>query len=63
MQITNNDIFYCYNKRLFTFIREIKGIDCLTIGKHPVTNKIYSMFVKSKELQMAIDEYKSLTKK
>jgi hypothetical protein len=63
MRITNDDIFYCYNKRLFTFIKEIKNIDYLTIAKHPVTDKIYSMFIKSEELQMAIDEYKSITKK
>jgi len=54
----NNDFFFCYNKSLFTFIKDVKGIDYITIAKNPTTNKTFSMFYKSPELQICLDEYK-----
>ncbi|MBT2656637.1 hypothetical protein J7E81_15565 [Bacillus sp. ISL-18] len=59
--MNKSDIFFCYNKRLFTFIKDIKGIDFLTVAKHPVTDKTFAMFIKNEELQSAIDDYKRLS--
>lgn len=58
----NKDFFFCYNKQLFTFIKDVKGIDYITIAKNPTTNKTFSMFYKDSVLQNALDEYKTLQK-
>lgn len=58
----NTDFFYCYNKKLFTFLHDIKKIDYITIAIHPKTKRTYSMFYKSEMLQNALDEYKQIQK-
>lgn len=60
-ELNKSDFFFCYNKRLFTFIRDIKQIDYLTVAKHPKTDQIFAIFPKSDRLQNAIDEYKAVT--
>lgn len=55
--MNKSDIFFCYNKKLFSFIKDEKKIDYLTVAKHPKTDKIFAMFSKSKELQAAIDDF------
>lgn len=54
------DFFFCYNKRLFSFIKDVKGIDYITTAINPKTKKIFTLFYKDDILQAAIDEYKSL---
>lgn len=60
-ELSRSKFFFCYNKRLFTFINEIKGIEYITIAKHPTTNKEFGLFIKNEELQKAIDDYKVIT--
>jgi hypothetical protein len=54
----NTDFFYCYNKNLFKYLHDVKGIDYITVAKNPTTGKTFSMFYKNDILQIALDEYK-----
>lgn len=56
--MNKSDIFFCYNRELFSFIKDERNIDYLTVAKHPKTDKIFAMFSKSRELQAAIDDFK-----
>lgn len=58
-QMLNKEFFFCYNKQLFTFLHDIKGIDYITIAKNPTTDKTFSLFCKSESLQNALNDYKS----
>lgn len=58
--MNKQDFFFCYNKRLFSFLKDVKGIDYITTAINPTTKKIFSLFFKDDKLQSAIDEYKSL---
>ena len=60
--MTKSDFFFCYNKRLFTYICQVKNIPYITIGINPSNKKLYSMFIKSIDLQKAIDDYKQYEK-
>jgi len=53
-------LFFCYNKKLFKHIHDIKGIDYITVAISPTSKKTFALFEKSEQLQMAIDEYKAL---
>ncbi|MBS4189006.1 hypothetical protein KHA94_02095 [Bacillus sp. FJAT-49705] len=59
--MNKSNVFFCYNKRLFTFIKDVKGIDYLIVAKHPETDRTFAMFFKTDGLQQAINEYKSVT--
>jgi hypothetical protein len=60
--MNKSNFFFCYNKHLFSFLKDEKSIDYITIAKHPTTGKIFAMFYKTKFLQNALDEYKSKQK-
>jgi len=55
----NSNFFFCYNKQLFSYLHDIKGINYITVAKNPTTDKTFSMFYKSESLQNALDEYNS----
>ncbi|MEH6965319.1 hypothetical protein V7195_25860 [Priestia megaterium] len=55
--LTSNDFFYCYNKKLSDKIQEA-GIPVITIAQNIKTGKLFSLYLKSSELQDAIDSYK-----
>jgi hypothetical protein len=52
------DFFFCYNKKLFSYLRDTKGIDYITVAQNPTTKKIFAMFYKNDDLQKAINDYK-----
>lgn len=56
----NQNYFFCYNKQLFKFLHDVKGIDYITTAKDIRTGKIFSLFEKGEDLQQALDEYKEL---
>ncbi|WP_035351382.1 hypothetical protein [Fictibacillus gelatini] len=58
--MTKSDFFFCYNKRLFTFLKDVKSIDFITVAKNTSTGKTFAMFYKNDILQKALDEYKTL---
>lgn len=58
--MNKSSFFFCYNKKMFKYIHDIKKIQYITIAKNPTTDQIFSLFVKSTELQRAIDDYKKL---
>ena len=61
MRITKKDFFFCYNPKLSNhlwkngFRYEMKAIN-------PDNNRIFTMYIKSDELQRSIDEYRQLNK-
>ncbi|WP_226035642.1 hypothetical protein [Aquibacillus saliphilus] len=60
-EITNSDLFYCYNKRLSDHLFEC-GLTPLTIAINPKSKNIFSLYQKTNELQQAIDKYKRIYK-
>lgn len=57
--MNNKQFFFCYNRKLFTYLHEVKSIDYITIAKNPTTDKTFAMFFKNDILQLALDEYKA----
>lgn len=57
MNITKDNLFFCYNKTLSRFLKD-SGIFSLTTAIHPTTKKMFTLFAKSEDLQQALDEYK-----
>lgn len=60
--MTHSDFFFVYNKDLFTYLHDTKKLNYITIAKNPTSGKTFSMFLKSDQLQSAIDEYKECKK-
>jgi hypothetical protein len=58
--MNKQDFFFCYDKRLFTFLKDERGIDYITIAKNVKTDIVFSMFYKSPEFHQALTEYKQL---
>jgi len=54
-------VFYCYDYNMANWLRN-KGIDYYTIGKHRRTNKVFTLFLRGKKLDQAIEEYNSVHK-
>ena len=63
MDMNKQNLFFCYDIKLFKYIKNVKGIDYLSVAKHPKTDKLFSIFYKSNELQAAINEYRELEDK
>lgn len=59
MNITKDNLFFCYNKNLCMYLKD-KKIYSLTTAIHPTTKKMFTLFAKSEQLQKALDEYKAL---
>lgn len=57
MMLTSDDFFYCYNKKLSDKIKE-SGISAITIAQNIKTGKVFSLYLKSSDLQDVIDSYK-----
>lgn len=62
-QIKQKDLefFYCYSPYLAEHITKC-GIDYITVALNPSTKSTYSMFLKTDELQEAINSYKPTRK-
>ncbi len=56
--VTADDLFFCYSKRLSKFIHGKHGIKPLTTAKSPSSGILFSIYSKSESLQAAIDDYK-----
>lgn len=59
--MTERDFFFCYNPRLSAFLR-YKGINYITKAVNPKNNLLFSLYIKNKELQRALNEYKTQKK-
>jgi 3-deoxy-D-manno-octulosonic acid (KDO) 8-phosphate synthase len=59
-QINSKSFFYCYDYNLTEFLRFTKGIDYIIKAKHPKTNRLFTMFYRTKELTEAIEEWKKI---
>ena len=57
----NQNFFFCYNRDLFYYLKS-RNISYITIAKNPTTDKTFSLFQKSTQLQNALDDYKQLHK-
>ena len=51
--------FYCYNKQLFKYLHDVKGIEYVTVGINPASMKTYSQFIKTDQLNKALEEYRN----
>lgn len=56
-EITNKDFFYCYDVECSKFLKE-KGIPYLIKAKSVKDNAVFTMYVRNKELNNALMEYK-----
>jgi len=63
MSIKNEDLFYCYSKKLSDFIYHNAGIVPLTIAINPKSKNTFSLYVKSDKLQQVLDNYKEENKR
>lgn len=54
--------FFCYNRRLFKFLRFDRGIQYICTGLHEYSLDKFWCFLQSQELTDAINEYKQLHK-
>ncbi|MFC0235511.1 hypothetical protein [Fictibacillus phosphorivorans] len=57
--MTKNDFFFCYNKKLFSYLKDVKDINYITVAQSPATKQTFAMFFKNDDLQAALDEYKN----
>lgn len=57
----SKDYFFCYNKRLATFIKE-NNIKQITVAQDLESKKIFTLFEATPELQVVIAKYKSMPK-
>ncbi|GAA0347164.1 hypothetical protein GCM10008931_43060 [Oceanobacillus oncorhynchi subsp. oncorhynchi] len=57
--VTADDLFFCYSKRLSRFIHGKHGIKPITTAKSPSSGIIFSIYPKSESLQVAINDYKN----
>lgn len=53
-----SDFFYCYNIQVSKFLTS-KGIKFIHVAREPKSNKLYSLYVNTSELNMALKEYKN----
>ncbi|WP_010651176.1 hypothetical protein [Oceanobacillus massiliensis] len=60
MIVKNEDLFYCYSRKLSDFIyHESHGkITPLTIAINPKSGRTFSLYSKSPSLQAVLDKYK-----
>ncbi|MEK4030761.1 hypothetical protein MKZ02_19785 [Pseudobacillus sp. FSL P4-0506] len=56
--LTEKDFFFCYNYKLSAFLK-YKGFHYITKAVNHKTDKMFSLYIKSDELQAALDEYRS----
>lgn len=57
--MTSKDFFYCYSKDLADYLKQ-QGFSIITIAKNIKSDTIFSMFMKSKALDSAINDYKQI---
>lgn len=53
--------FFCYNKKVSDFLKT-KEIYHITVAQDPKTKKIFSLFEITPSFQVALNEYKNLSK-
>ena len=57
-EVKNEDLFYCYSKKLSSYIYKESGIVPLTIAINPKSKRMFSLYGKSPKLQAVLDKYK-----
>ncbi len=55
--ITNEDLFYCYSRKLADWIYHHSKIVPLTVAVNPKSGHTFSLYAKSSKLQKALDNY------
>ena len=58
MAVKNEDLFYCYSRKLSDYIYHESKIVPLTVAINPKSERIFSLYGKSPELQQVLDKYK-----
>jgi len=57
MELTNNDLFYCYSKKLSDYIYKHSGIYPLTIAINPKSGRLFSLYARNDRLKKALSDY------
>ena len=52
--------FFAYNRNVFKFLHDTKGIEYITIAQDPRTQKIFTLFENTEEVTQALREYRQL---
>lgn len=57
----NKDYFFCYSQKLSKYLMS-QGVGYITIAKDMNTDRVFSLYPKSTELQVALESYSHITK-
>ena len=55
----NSKYFFAYNKNVFKFLHDTKGIEYITIAQDPRTKKMFTLFENTEEVTEALKEYRT----
>lgn len=53
----NKDYFFCYSKSLCDYLHYQKGLGIITVAKNLKSDRVFSLFEQSAELNEAIKNY------
>ena len=54
------DFFFCYDRKLMSFLKYEKNIQFITKAIHPKTKMMFWLFVRNDELESLLDEYQKI---
>ncbi|GEL75785.1 hypothetical protein [Tenuibacillus multivorans] len=57
MTVRNEDLFYCYSKKLADYIYHQSEIVPLTVAIEPKSGNVFSLFSRSKKLEQVLEQY------
>jgi hypothetical protein len=52
-------LMFIYSRRVTRFLINERGLNPITEAIHPTTNRLFSLYERTDELQAAMDEYKA----
>ena len=61
--MTNHNFFFCYDANLSHYLKFDKGFNYITKAINPNSNKIFWLYWKSEQLNIAISEFFNISQK
>lgn len=58
--MNNSKYFFAYNKNVYKYLHDVKGIEYITIAQDPRTQKVFTLFENTEEVTNALREYRKL---
>ena len=56
----NQKYFFAYNKNVYKYLHDTKGIEYITIAQDPRTQRVFTLFENTEEVTQALKEYREL---